>query len=227
MMKWWWTVCVPLSVSFDARENIWWHRSIAVFCCSRKYVQWSTFSCNVTVSNSNLNVSVSVSFCRSFICNNHSIQRIGPNWIANAFHVIVERNVNWFKISENGKESKKMAGRGTGKRRGRPPKTPQLDRQAAKFQYHLMKKPKYLQSDSQLSTPSASRASSPQGSDISSSRGRSVPRPSTSRRGGARGGVRGRKRGGGNQATKANTSYSKKSSKFLSHFIIFSRSELR
>ncbi|XP_059615017.1 nucleosome-remodeling factor subunit NURF301 isoform X2 [Phlebotomus argentipes] len=59
-----------------------------------------------------------------------------------------------------------MSGRG-GKRRGRPPKTPVVER-ASKFQYHLMKKPKYLLnkgSDSQMSTPSASRASSPQGSD--------------------------------------------------------------
>lgn len=119
-----------------------------------------------------------------------------------------------------------MTGRGTGKRRGRPPKTPQLDRQAAKFQYHLMKKPKYLQSDSQLSTPSASRASSPQGSDISS-RGRSASRPSTSRKSVGRGGGRGRKRGGGNQSAK-NTSYSRKS-KFhnFSNFIIALCVEIR
>lgn len=100
-----------------------------------------------------------------------------------------------------------MTGRG-GKRRGRPPKIPQLDRTQAKFQYHLMKKPKYLQSDSQFSTPSASRASSPQGSD-NSGRTRSISRPSTSRRSSGRGG-RGRKRGGGHHNSK-NTSYSKKS----------------
>lgn len=55
----------------------------------------------------------------------------------------------------------------TGKRRGRPPKTPVTDR-SSKFQYQLLKKPKYLLnrgSDSQFSTPSASRASSPQNSD--------------------------------------------------------------
>lgn len=76
-----------------------------------------------------------------------------------------------------------MTGRGA-KRRGRPPKTPTVDRQASKFQYHLLKKPKYLQnraggSDSQLSTPTLSRASSPQ--DSESSR-RSISRPSTSSR---------------------------------------------
>lgn len=59
-----------------------------------------------------------------------------------------------------------------------------MDRQssgAGKFQYHLLKKPKYLLnrgSDSQLSTPTASRASSPHGSDSSRP---SVARPSTSR----------------------------------------------
>lgn len=104
-----------------------------------------------------------------------------------------------------------MTGRGT-KRRGRPPKTPQLDRQS-KFQYHLMKKPKYLQkgSESQFSTPTASRASSPQ--DSESSR-RSFSRPSTSR---GRGGGRGRKRGGGNHHTKT-PSYSKKSKFFFLYF---------
>lgn len=101
-----------------------------------------------------------------------------------------------------------MTGRGA-KRRGRPPKTPQLDRQSTKFQYHLMKKPKYLmgkEPDSQFSTPSASRASSPQGSDGSSRR--SISRPSTSRGKSSRGG-RGRKRGGAHHNVK-NTSYSKK-----------------
>lgn len=73
-----------------------------------------------------------------------------------------------------------MSGRGQ-KKRGRPPKTPVADRDK-KFQYHLLKKPKYLVnrgSDSQLSTPSVSRASSPQGSDGSR---RSISRPSTSRK---------------------------------------------
>lgn len=68
-----------------------------------------------------------------------------------------------------------MTGRGTGKRRGRPPKTQTMER-PAKFQYHLMKKPKYLLnkgSDSQLSTPTASRASSP----ASESSRRSISRP--------------------------------------------------
>lgn len=53
---------------------------------------------------------------------------------------------------------------GRGKRRGRPPKTPAP--QEKKFQF--LKKPKYLQNDSRLSTPSASRASSPQDSEESS-----------------------------------------------------------
>ncbi|XP_061383431.1 nucleosome-remodeling factor subunit NURF301 isoform X4 [Danaus plexippus] len=63
-----------------------------------------------------------------------------------------------------------MTGRGA-KKRGRPPKSGSFEKNR-KFQYHLLKKPKYLQaqnvgSGSLASTPSASRASSPQGSDIS------------------------------------------------------------
>lgn len=63
-----------------------------------------------------------------------------------------------------------MSGRGS-RKRGRPPKTPN-ERVGAKFNYQLLKKPKYLSktSDSQLSTPSASRASSPQESDGSRNR---------------------------------------------------------
>ncbi|XP_055538687.1 nucleosome-remodeling factor subunit NURF301 [Wyeomyia smithii] len=77
------------------------------------------------------------------------------------------------------RKSNAGAGEGpsTGKRRGRPPKSQSMERPKAKFQYHLLKKPKYLckeGSDSRFSTPSASRASSPQGSEES--------RPSTSRR---------------------------------------------
>lgn len=56
----------------------------------------------------------------------------------------------------------------TGKKRGRPPKV--TTNEKPKFQYHLLKKPKYLsdkKSDSQISTPSASRASSPQDSEES------------------------------------------------------------
>ena len=54
---------------------------------------------------------------------------------------------------------------GRGKRRGRPPKTPVSNEK----RYHLLKKPKYLQNnDSRLSTPSMSRASSPQDSEESS-----------------------------------------------------------
>lgn len=63
-----------------------------------------------------------------------------------------------------------MSGRGA-KKRGRPPKSGTFEKNR-KFQFHLLKKPKYLQaqnagSGSLASTPSASRASSPQGSDIS------------------------------------------------------------
>ncbi|XP_017481790.1 PREDICTED: nucleosome-remodeling factor subunit NURF301 isoform X1 [Rhagoletis zephyria] len=70
-----------------------------------------------------------------------------------------------------------MSGRGS-RKRGRPPKTPN-ERAGTKFNYQLLKKPKYLSkaSDSQLSTPSASRASSPQESDGS----RSYNRKSTSK----------------------------------------------
>lgn len=53
---------------------------------------------------------------------------------------------------------------GRGKRRGRPPKTTASNEK----KYHLLKKPKYLQNDSRLSTPSASRASTPQDSEESS-----------------------------------------------------------
>ncbi|XP_053625011.1 nucleosome-remodeling factor subunit NURF301 [Plodia interpunctella] len=63
-----------------------------------------------------------------------------------------------------------MSGRGA-KKRGRPPKSGNFEKNR-KFQYHLLKKPKYLQAQnagttSHTTTPSASRASSPQGSDIS------------------------------------------------------------
>ncbi|XP_014598172.1 PREDICTED: nucleosome-remodeling factor subunit NURF301 isoform X1 [Polistes canadensis] len=58
-----------------------------------------------------------------------------------------------------------MTGRGS-KRRGRPPKSVVMER-PKKFQYHLMKKPKYLQNkdletqNSQPTTPTVSRPSSP------------------------------------------------------------------
>ncbi|XP_049831961.1 nucleosome-remodeling factor subunit NURF301 isoform X2 [Schistocerca gregaria] len=67
-----------------------------------------------------------------------------------------------------------MSTRGT-KRRGRPPKSVVMER-PKKFQYHLLKKPKYLLNreskgsetpNSQTSTPTASRASSPVGSESS------------------------------------------------------------
>lgn len=66
---------------------------------------------------------------------------------------------------------------GRGKRRGRPPKTPAT--QEKKFQF--LKKPKYLQNDSRISTPSASRASSPQDSEESSRK--SFSRDSAKKRG--------------------------------------------
>lgn len=96
-----------------------------------------------------------------------------------------------------------MTGRGTGKKRGRPPKTQTMER-PNKFNYHLMKKPKYLSkrgSDSQVSTPTPSRASSPL--DSESSR-RSIAKPSTSKRGRPKGSksTRGKRRGGGNQSTR-------------------------
>ncbi|XP_045474832.1 nucleosome-remodeling factor subunit NURF301 isoform X2 [Harmonia axyridis] len=57
------------------------------------------------------------------------------------------------------------------KKRGRPPKV-QVAERPRKFQIHLLKKPKYLLnyskgSESQVSTPNASRASSPQESEAS------------------------------------------------------------
>lgn len=82
-----------------------------------------------------------------------------------------------------------MTGRGA-KKRGRPPKSGSFEKNR-KFQYHLLKKPKYLQaqtvgSGSLASTPSASRASSPQGSDISrrSSRKQRGGKSHKSKRGG-------------------------------------------
>ncbi|XP_026472283.1 nucleosome-remodeling factor subunit NURF301-like, partial [Ctenocephalides felis] len=84
-----------------------------------------------------------------------------------------------------------MTGRGA-KKRGRPPKVVVQERQK-KFQYHLLKKPKYLlnqnkASDSTASTPSASRASSPQGSDGSR---RSGARTRGQRKANRRGGLSG------------------------------------
>lgn len=85
-----------------------------------------------------------------------------------------------------------MSARGQ-KKRGRPPKVSVGDR-PKKFQYHLMKKPKYLLnlnkgSDSQLSTPNASRASSPQGSDASRRSSNRIRGRDGHRSGGRRGGL--------------------------------------
>ncbi|XP_075219983.1 nucleosome-remodeling factor subunit NURF301 E(bx) isoform X3 [Lycorma delicatula] len=86
-----------------------------------------------------------------------------------------------------------MSARGT-KRRGRPPKSVVMER-PKKFQYHLLKKPKYLLNyenrgsetpNSQTSTPTASRASSPFGSESSRRSTRIRGRPKSLRgRGGS------------------------------------------
>lgn len=95
-----------------------------------------------------------------------------------------------------------MSGRGS-RKRGRPPKTPN-DRSCSKFNYQLLKKPKYLSktSDSQLSTPSASRASSPLESDGSRNNRKSFSRS----------------RGRGRKST-TNSSYSSRKSKFFNSYI--------
>ncbi|KAE8752789.1 hypothetical protein FOCC_FOCC000527 [Frankliniella occidentalis] len=87
-----------------------------------------------------------------------------------------------------------MTGRGT-KRRGRPPKSVVMER-PKKFQYHLMKKPKYLLNQqasgpetpsSQPSTPTQSRASSPVTRDRRKRRGRGGRDSSRKGRGGGYG----------------------------------------
>jgi nucleosome-remodeling factor subunit BPTF len=101
-----------------------------------------------------------------------------------------------------------MTGRG-GKRRGRPPKT-NCD-SPKKFQMHLLKKPKYLQHkgfESQFSTPSASRASSPQESEDSSRKSFSRPSTSSGKKNTRGRGCRGR--GGHSGHTSSNTSYNKR-----------------
>ncbi|EDV95519.1 GH15750 [Drosophila grimshawi] len=62
-----------------------------------------------------------------------------------------------------------MSGRGS-RKRGRPPKTPNERSSTGRFNYHLLKKPKYLsEGKSQPSTPSASRCISPQSDECSRS----------------------------------------------------------
>ncbi|KAJ1519876.1 hypothetical protein ONE63_004117 [Megalurothrips usitatus] len=87
-----------------------------------------------------------------------------------------------------------MTGRGT-KRRGRPPKSVVMER-PKKFQYHLMKKPKYLLNQqtsdvgtpsSQPSTPTQSRANSPVTRDRRKKRGRGGREHSRKGRGGGYG----------------------------------------
>ncbi|XP_050741914.1 nucleosome-remodeling factor subunit NURF301 isoform X2 [Drosophila biarmipes] len=81
-----------------------------------------------------------------------------------------------------------MSGRGS-RKRGRPPKTPN-ERGSGRFNYQLLKKPKYLsEGKSQPSTPSASRGISPQSDEGSRS---SHTNPSRSRGSAAKRG-RGRK----------------------------------
>ncbi|KFB42218.1 AGAP006133-PA-like protein [Anopheles sinensis] len=92
-----------------------------------------------------------------------------------------------------------------GKRRGRPPKSATMER-PKKFQYHLMKKPKYLCKDGQEggSTPSESRAASPQGSEESrpsTSRRKTISKGTRGRKSTTRGRPSGRGRGGHNNST--------------------------
>lgn len=96
---------------------------------------------------------------------------------------------------------------GRGKRRGRPPKTPASNEK----RYHLLKKPKYLQNESQLSTPSASRASSPQDSEESSRK--SFSRDSVVKKRGRPPTKNKNKRGA------ASSSYASRRSKFVMHKI--------
>ncbi|XP_053677351.1 nucleosome-remodeling factor subunit NURF301 [Anopheles nili] len=98
-----------------------------------------------------------------------------------------------------------------GKRRGRPPKTATMDR-PKKFQYHLMKKPKYLCKDAQDGgcTPSTSRASSPHGSEESRPSSRRTPaaKSTRGRKSTTRGRPSGRGRGGHhNSSTRKAYSY--------------------
>ncbi|KAH8408542.1 hypothetical protein KR215_007131 [Drosophila sulfurigaster] len=90
-----------------------------------------------------------------------------------------------------------MSGRGS-RKRGRPPKTPNERSSSGRFNYQLLKKPKYLsEGKSQPSTPSASRCISPQSDECS--------RSSHNNRGSARGS--GAKRGRGRKSNvHANTS---------------------
>jgi len=98
-----------------------------------------------------------------------------------------------------------MSGRGS-RKRGRPPKTPN-ERGSGRFNYQLLKKPKYLsEGKSQPSTPSASRGISPQSDEgsrsshtnLSRSRGsaakrgrgrKSTVQPNTSSYSGRKGGL--------------------------------------
>ncbi|XP_055604256.1 nucleosome-remodeling factor subunit NURF301-like, partial [Uranotaenia lowii] len=105
--------------------------------------------------------------------------------------------------------NRKSAGEGSSKKRGRPPArgaNTSMERPKSKFQYHLLKKPKYLckDGDSRFSTPSASRASSPQGSEESrpSTSRRSVPAPVKTPRANAKG--KGRPSNGGGRGRGAN-----------------------
>lgn len=87
-----------------------------------------------------------------------------------------------------------MSTRGA-KKRGRPPKVQVGDR-TKKFQYHLLKKPKYLQnlskgSDSQSSTPTTSRPCSPYDADYTGKRGNTRKRGKDGHRSGKRGGLTG------------------------------------
>lgn len=99
-----------------------------------------------------------------------------------------------------------MSGRGS-RKRGRPPKTPNDRVTNRRASYKLLKKPKYLGGNNDspiLSTPSVSRASTPQESDYGNSNRLSSSRKILKR-------SRGRGRG---RASNANTSYTQKRSEF-------------
>ncbi|XP_068148302.1 LOW QUALITY PROTEIN: nucleosome-remodeling factor subunit NURF301 [Drosophila tropicalis] len=99
-----------------------------------------------------------------------------------------------------------MSGRGS-RKRGRPPKTPNDRSSSGRFNYQLLKKPKYLSegnNKSQASTPSASRGISPQSDECSRSSNNNHNR---SRGSGSTANKRGRGRKS-NVNANANSSYS-------------------
>lgn len=98
-----------------------------------------------------------------------------------------------------------MSGRG-GRKRGRPPKTPNDRVVNNRCSYKLLKKPKYLSSanDSSILSPSGSRASSPFESEGGTSR---LNNSGSTRK------IIHKSRGRGRGRSSVNTSYSQKRSK--------------